>query len=158
MRILAIDPGNRESAYVIFNGEKVIAKGKGANRIVEQALFMRRGIDVVLIEMVASYGMPVGADVFETCVQIGRFQRILEAGKDVHLVYRKDVKHHHCGTSKAKDSNIRQALVDKYAKGASNYGKGTKAKPGFFYGFRADIWQAFAIAAYWHETHQPAKA
>jgi hypothetical protein len=46
---------------------------------------------------------------------------------------------------RAKDSNIRQSLVDRFAPGERNYGKGTKAKPGFFYGFAADAWQAYAL-------------
>ena len=41
-----------------------------------------------------------------------------------------------------------QALVDRFAPGQPNHGKGTKAEPGFFYGFRADVWQAFALAVY----------
>ena len=29
-----------------------------------------------------------------------------------------------------------------------NHGKGTKAQPGWFYGFSADVWQAAALAVY----------
>ena len=39
-----------------------------------------------------------------------------------------------------------RALVERYARGAPNYGKGTKGMPGFFYGFRADMWAAMAVA------------
>ena len=44
-----------------------------------------------------------------------------------------------CGSLSAKDANIRQALVDRYAPGQPNFGKGTKKDPGFFYGFSAAI-------------------
>ena len=56
------------------------------------------------------------------------------------------VKQHICHDSRAKDSNIIQALVDRFAYGQRNRGKGIKKEPGFFYGFKADIWQAFALA------------
>jgi hypothetical protein len=52
---------------------------------------------------------------------------------------------HHCHVSSAKDSNITQALIDRFAMGRPNRGKGTKAEPGWFYGFRKDIWQAYAL-------------
>lgn len=71
--------------------------------------------DKVIIEMVASYGMPVGKEVFDTCVWIGRFkQRALSEGKEVEYIYRKDEKMNICHSMKAKDSNIRQALIDRF--------------------------------------------
>ena len=48
-------------------------------------------------------------------------------------VPRRDVKLHHCGQARAKDANITQALVDRFAPGEPNKGKGTKAEPEFFY-------------------------
>lgn len=90
--------------------------------------------------MVASYGMPVGETVFQTCVWIGRFiQQIDEIGKEYSYIYRKDEKINICHSMKAKDSNIRQALIDRFGE------VGTKKNPGWFYGFKADIWQAYAV-------------
>jgi hypothetical protein len=99
--------------------------------------------------MVASYGMAVGKEVFETCVWIGRYAQLADVYATTipcDLVYRRDVKLHHCGTTKAKDSNITQALIDRFAPGQPNRGKGTKAAPGWFHGFAADMWQAHALA------------
>ena len=96
------------------------------------------------IEMVASYGMAVGAEVFDTCVWIGRFHEAIFGGARPHLPARGQappLRH-----AKAKDANITQALVDRFAPGQPNRGKGTKAAPGFFYGFAADMWQAYALA------------
>ena len=70
------------------------------------------------------------------------------------LIYRKDVKLHLCHTTKAKDSNITQALIDRFASGEPNRGKGTKAAPGWFYGFKADIWQAYALAVLAADTRE----
>ncbi|MGM3268072.1 hypothetical protein ACS2UZ_27095, partial [Bacillus cereus group sp. BC255] len=70
--------------------------------------------DSVAIEMIASYGMPVGKEVFETCVWIGRFSERCNLVQNFMptLIYRKDVKIHLCGTTKAKDPHIRQRLID----------------------------------------------
>ncbi|HET7397654.1 MAG TPA: hypothetical protein VFJ94_03940 [Intrasporangium sp.] len=149
MRVLAIDPGNVESGYALIDAEtrRPIEVGKIANHELRGALLdgqLSDGIEVGAIEMVASYGMAVGKEVFETCVWIGRF--IEASGLGLAPIYRRDVKLHHCGSAKAKDANIVQALVDRFASGEPNRGKGTKAEPGFFYGFRADIWQAMALA------------
>ena len=74
--------------------------------------------------MVASYGMAVGQTVFETCVWIGRFiQQVDYIGKKYNYIYRKDEKMNICHSMKAKDSNIRQALIDRFGE------VGTKKNP-----------------------------
>jgi hypothetical protein len=151
--VLAIDPGNTESGWVITDHEhRPVQFGKTENAVLLEMIqtghFVYDG-DVTVIEMIASYGMAVGADVFETCVWIGRFQQaLIDQGAQPELIKRHPVKMHHCHNTKAKDSNITQALVDRFAPGQRNHGKGTKADPGWFYGFAADVWQAYALAVY----------
>jgi hypothetical protein len=154
-RIFAIDPGNTDSAYVVIDHatRRPLEFDKLDNWALIDRLYRIRdhhGIHHVAVEMVASYGMPVGADVFETCVWIGRFAHQLETHTSarVDLVKRHPVKLHHCHNGAAKDSNIAQALKDRFAPGQPNHGKGTKAAPGWFHGFAADIWQAYALAVY----------
>lgn len=135
--ILAIDPGNIESAYCLIHGEsyKPIKFGKVKNDDIFLAIEEARS--PVVIEMISSYGMPVGQTVFDTCVWIGRF--IEASNTDVSLIYRMTVKTNICNSAKAKDSNVRQALIDRFGV------VGTKKEPGWFYGFKADIWQAYAL-------------
>jgi hypothetical protein len=98
--------------------------------------------------------MPAGKTVFDTCVWIGRFSEAHAqvTGALPDLILRPTVKAHICGSAKAKDPNIIQALVDRFAPGQPNKGKGTKAAPGWFYGFAADVWQAYALAVYVADT------
>lgn len=164
MRLLAIDPGNTESGWVVIDTDtrRPLEFDKTENRHLLADLWQDDGpqYDQAVIEMVASYGMAVGAEVFETCVWIGRFaeavDNLLDRPRPAALVKRQPVKLHHCRTSKAKDSNIRQALVDRFAPGQPNHGKGTRAQPGWFHGFRADIWQAYALAVYAADTMESA--
>ena len=147
--LLAIDPGTNESAYVVMDekSRKPIEFAKADNfSVLRRIQALVDSSYTVAIEMVASYGMPVGAEVFETCVWIGRFDLAAAQGKArIRFVYRKDEKIAICGSSQANDATIRRALADRFAPGESNYGKGTKKRPGFFYGFSADIWSAFAV-------------
>lgn len=156
-RLLAVDPGNRESAYVVIDTatRQPIEFGKVDNWVLLELIDDEwLGFAHAVIEMVASYGMAVGADVFETCVWIGRFsQRLYDQAHHPELVKRHPIKLHHCKSARAKDSNIRQALVDRFAPGQPNHGKGTKAVPGWFYGFHADVWQAYALAVYAADLH-----
>ena len=91
--------------------------------------------------MIASYGMPVGAEVFETCVWIGRFFEAWTLPSVPRLVFRRDVKLHLCGTTVAKDPHIRQRLLDLIGP------QGTKKAPGPTYGVRSHAWAALAVAA-----------
>ena len=141
--LLAIDPGTNQSAWVVWNGNRILDHGIDANDLLLAKLRKPSNHGPVFIEMVASYGMPVGREVFETCLWVGRFTEASEMqNRTVHRVYRKDVKLHHCGSARAKDSNVRQALIDKYG------APGTKMNPGITYGLKRDLWSAFAIATF----------
>lgn len=160
MRLLGIDPGSTESGWCVIDAgtHKPVRHGKDDNHALIAAI--RAGdfedCDGAAVEMIRSYGMSVGAHVFQTCVWIGRFTEAIrlvhDAPPEPVLIYRGDVKVHHCHASKATDANVRQALVDRFACGVRNHGKGTKAAPGFFYGFKADVWQAYALAVYVADT------
>lgn len=158
-RILAIDPGDKQSGYVIVEHDGneitcVIDKGKVTNEDM-MAIMSSCGNYDFAIEMIQSYGMPVGASVFDTCVWIGRF---IEHGLSGRLrphryIYREEERLTICRSPKAKDANIIQALIDRFAPNTGNKGKGTKAKPGFFYGFKGDIWQAMGVAVTYFDIY-----
>ena len=162
--ILAIDPGNIESGVVLIRESdlKPLVAEKIDNDTLLDNLIMDRYeryddiecIDYIAIEMIASYGMAVGKTVFDTCVWIGRFIQAFH-GEPIKLqyIYRKDEKMNLCGSMKAKDSNIIQALIDRFAPNTSNKGKGTKKEPGWFYGFKKDIWQAYAVGITYHDMY-----
>lgn len=141
--ILSIDSGNVESAYCLIDKEtyKPIEFGKISN---EQMLMkiIELKYDNLILEMIASYGMPVGASVFETCVWIGRFIQARRCA-DFEYIYRKEEKMNLCHSMKAKDSNIRQALIDRFGE------VGTKKNQGWFYGFKNDVWAAYAVGVTW---------
>ncbi len=145
--ILAIDPGPLRSGYVLYDEHamRVFKSDVCENDIM---LFIIQGIPPgtsCSIEMIASYGMAVGAEVFDTCVWIGRFVQEwkhapFSCSTVPRLVYRKDVKMHLCGTTKAKDGNIRQRLIDMLG------APGTKKNPGATYGLNSHMWPALAVA------------
>ncbi len=157
MHILGIDPGSEQSAWVLYDSS---TNSVLAHRIQQNESFLLTLKhwcenyclpDAVAIEMVASYGMPVGKSVFETCVWIGRFVQIADdytLGLRTTLIYRLDVKMTLCHDSRAKDSNIRQAVLDLFPTtgGGAIPQVGTKQQPGPLYGVSKDIWSALAVA------------
>lgn len=146
-KVVGIDPGPFRSAYVVWDGSSILAHG-----ICDNILFLRlmkndyavNGYTHV-IEMVQSYGMPVGREIFETVLVVGR---LLEIFNDYapHLVFRQDIKLYFCRSMRAKDANIRQVLIDRFGP------QGTKKKPGPLYGIRGDEWSALAVAVYYSEA------
>ena len=152
MRILAIDPGTTESGVVIWDGTHIDAFGKIDNE--EMFLWLEPGKhDVAVIEQVKSYGMSVGQSVFDTVFWAGKFyDRLTHThGIPTEMMPRMDVKMHLCHSPRAKDTNIKQALIDRFAPNTPNHGKGKKASPGFFYGFKSDIWAAMALAVTYYD-------
>jgi hypothetical protein len=144
MKILAIDPGPERSAWLFMHGRLIVSFGIEDNDTVRQYVRGWNGTETVVIEQIASYGMAVGAEVFATVHWSGRFHEAAAAeGRRVVLLPRLAVKQHLCHDSRAKDANIRQALIDRFGGAAA---KGTKARPGPLYGIANDVWSALALA------------
>lgn len=139
MTILALDPGTTETAFVLWDGRRILDADYLPNAEIRQILIGRE-YSSVACEMIASYGMAVGKEVFETCVWIGRFIEV--ARTETRLVYRRDVKLHLCHSPRAKDANVRQALIDRLGP------QGTKKNPGPTYGMRSHLWAALAVGVY----------
>lgn len=151
--VFAVDPGPEQSAYVLYDrdGERIIDSGIVPNsdllNSVESASYARYPHKITFaIEWIESFGMSVGASVFETCYWIGRFDQV--ADNAFRRVTRRQVKLFLCNSMRAKDPNVRQALIDRFP--ATGGGKvpqvGTKAKQGPLYGVKSHIWSALAVA------------
>jgi hypothetical protein len=146
-RILAIDPGQEESGWIIWDSanEKIVQMGIDPNVVLLADLDSPdcSEIDAVAIEMVGHYGtgMAVGNSVFDTCVFIGELKHSLR-GLDPQLILRPDIRLHFCHHRNAKPANVNQVLRDRFGE------KGTKKNPGKLFGVRNHIWSALALAVY----------
>lgn len=144
--ILAIDPGPVKSAFVLVDDNNY--KPVQFDLIENSKVFypIEGAYDHFVIECIASYGMSVGKDVFETCYWIGRFMQYAHMqNKKINRIYRMEEKMTICHNSRARDTNIRHALIDRFAQHDFKNGKGKKDNPDWFFGFRADIWAAYAV-------------
>tara|TARA_R110000823_G_scaffold118465_1_gene242380 strand:+ start:1854 stop:2420 length:567 start_codon:yes stop_codon:yes gene_type:complete len=172
--IMAVDPGPQQSAYVTVQPHP---NAIGGLQIVEFAILRNEAVlaDIrgfaslplegrrLVIEQIASMGMSVGAETFETCVWTGRFMETFDAGRGdgqryAHRIPRVPIKVHLCGTAKAKDANVRQALIDRFggskaiqkAKAAKKNRHGAVIVPaveaGPLAGISSHCWAALALA------------
>lgn len=149
MNIVAIDPGPEVSGVVILSSErKIISAQILANTKIVADLRIGTPCPFphLAIEMIESRGMPVGAEVFNTCTWIGRFEEAYGHEDLTARYFRKDIKLHLCGSNRARDSNVRQALIDLLGPA------GTKKEPGPTYGIKKDMWAALAVAVYAHHV------
>ncbi len=151
--LLGIDPGPAQTAVVWLIGGQPsrFAILPNAELAAEIDAAGAAGIKHLACEMIASYGMPVGAEVFETCVWIGRILLLAElAGMRGDRLTRIQVKTHLCHSARANDSNVRQALIDRYGRGqGAPVALGSKKSPGPLYGVSRDVWAALAVAVTW---------
>ena len=143
MKILGIDPSNTRHAWAAYDSDAhaVTAHGRDLCNEWEWACVPFESLDRIVIEMVASYGMAAGATLFDTCVEIGRLLDHLQPfHKNTRRVTRQQVKLAICGQARAKDANVRQALLDLWG------GKEATKKGGPLHGIAADTWAALAVA------------
>jgi hypothetical protein len=156
--VLAIDPGPEQSAYVTFDAGRILHRAKVDNQdLYGRLLFHEWGnltpSTVLVIEQVAAMGMAVGAEVFETVFWSGKFAAAWQSfGGRYERMKRHEVKMFWCNSTRAKDGNIRQAIIDRY--GGKEKAIGKKATPGPLYGVSKDVWQALALAICWHDQNQ----
>jgi hypothetical protein len=159
--LLAIDPGPTKSAWLLYvrvaGGWEPRAFSTWPNELVLAGIVDPRRFstyylaDELVIEKVESFGMAVGAEVFETVYWSGRFHQAA-LPLPVDRIGRKAVKIHLCGSMRAKDPNIRQALIDRFSTRAQP-AIGKKASPGPLYGVSADVWSALAVAVTFADQH-----
>jgi hypothetical protein len=162
MLILAVDPGTTQSGWVIYDPirNSVVNCGIDKNQTVMDLVRTEIGPDLWFVcERISCQGMAVGQETFDTVEFIGALfhQALGPRGWDRRhdfMVKRTEVKIHLCGTARAKDPNIRQAILDRFP--ATGGGKcpqvGTKKQPGPLFGVHAHIWSALAVALTWNET------
>ena len=174
--ILAIDPGTTKSGWCyIIDGEPLDYGWFDNEKIYT---LIKSFTCPVVIEDVAHYGMPVGRDVFETIRWTGRFDYLAGSlGLAVTYITRPDVKLALCGSARANDGTIRQALIDRFGgdevaiggkkcktckgKGWTGRdhaacedcdGRGTVTPAGSLYGISGHVWSALAVGLTHHDT------
>ena len=135
--ILGIDPGPVIQSYVVFDGKRVIASGDVSLTEMVQLIHQDHSELMIAIEHIECMGMAVGKEVFQTVFNSGR---MFSAAAVCRMIPRRDIKLHLCGSNRAKDSNVRQSLIDKVGP------VGTKRNPGPCYGVSNHLWSALAVA------------
>jgi len=157
MRILAIDPGEKQSAYVVLEHKTMKVEDRGILPNTEFIMgfrgdtetFFNNYYDAVVIEYPAPRGQPMYTQLVDTIFWIGRFAQACST--EMIRMDRKDVKMALCDSTKAKDSNIRAACISrfeyqvKHKKGRCPV-IGAGGCEGPLYGIVKDIWAALAVA------------
>ena len=152
--MLAIDPGTEKSGVIMFDRENksepiwhqsVMDNGD----LIDYILTYSNRIRHLAIEQIRSYGMAIGATTLDTVEWSGRFiQCFIYAthhDDNIMRIPRLEIKVHLCGVARAKDANIRQALIDRLGP------PGTKKNPGPTYGVTSHMWSALAVAVTAHD-------
>ena len=164
-RWLAADPGTFKTGYVVFDphAQAVIDAGWCENddffAVIETLGYHDRFIQ----ETFAAMGMPTGESSLETVRWEGRFIQHAKASRGITVdrITRREIKLTLCGTSRAKDQNVRAALINLYASdwAAIGNGLGVKSNPSPLAKLRAckgaaaHTFAALAVATAWRAEH-----
>ena len=176
MRLLAIDPGTKESAYVVMRDDYSATEHAKVQNQKLLDLITLGDFDVMVVECMEARtlnvklkrgkdGKPlpmpmqkVGMETYEACYWIGRFmEAAYRRNMAVHRVYRSEERSTLVPSKKNKlpplpapvpksiDAQVRMALIRRFARHDRKNGKGRKNCPDVFYGFKTDMWNAFAV-------------
>lgn len=120
--VLALDPGNTQTGWVSVEPDEsemghmqVSGFGNADNTAIRHEMHRLRAYHksmLMLIEVPKPRGQPTASEEMETLIEIGRFLQMWSG--PYSYVFRQPTKIHICGTSKATDANVRQALVDRF--------------------------------------------
>lgn len=150
--VLGIDPGPEEHGVVLWDPAASRVRRAMNMRTIELQRYIldacEPGRDVIACEWIQSFGMKVGVSVFQTALSVGMIHAVAPG---MRFVYRIQIKMHLCQSARAKDPNVRQALIDRFGE------CGTKKQPGPLYGISKHLWSALAVAVYAAEVCDPAK-
>lgn len=141
--IIGIDPGPSCCGVVrIFPGERKIAyhsQGCGVGDIFPQ---FAAKTTIAVCEQFQPQGQPIGVASRDTIINIGRLckQWELAARRELVLMTAPEWREILCDSRRAKDGNVRDALIAIYGE------PGTKKNPGPTYGVTSHAWQALGIA------------
>lgn len=172
MKIMAIDPGTTESAYVILDDQyQILSADKVGNDVILSIIADAPGLDAVIIEDIeprysstdrSAAGAVMGQSTIETIKAFGRFSwQASLRGLTVGSIFRRDERSCLIPTKrnglpplpetapKHADGQIRASLIRRFARHDQERGRGTKANPDTFYGFHGDMWQAMAVGVTW---------
>lgn len=155
--ILAIDPGYEHSAYVWLDmrrgfpprlfgvddtdNERLARQLSGFAELPTTGEGCHRP-EILVVEQVQSYSNYIGRETLDTWFWAGRFVQAW-GGRWAPLC-RPTIKALLCGSAKAKDCDVRAALIDLYGP-TKREAVGLKASPGPLYGLKSHLWSALAV-------------
>lgn len=158
-KILAIDPGPKESAWVLMQDLEIHSCNKELNESIIKALWHDTwGQDIIALEYVVAYGRS-GREVSDTAFESGRL--VQSASSSYKGITRSKVRGHLCGRG-GSDSKIITTLIERFChdiyqkwvnKQLSRQKMINAARDEYFKEFTADIWQAYALGVTYYDLN-----
>lgn len=164
MTVVALDPGYRQTAFVVWDGTRILAHGREDNtavlaRVAGEATHLSvsdpiRHADILAYEQMQFFrSFSAGREVFESIFWTGRFVQAWSP-RPAEGVLRSQIRAH-LGAAKGGDAVVRAALIERFGP-FREQAIGTKAAPGPLYGVKADAWSALALAVTWTDQQRAA--
>jgi len=160
MRILAIDPGPAESAWVLMENLKIKQSNKEANDDIRQSLeYDYWDHDILAMEEIVGRKW-AGREITDSAFWSGRLCEASVAS--FTLINRSKIRWHIGQDKGTNDSKIITRLIERFTpdlyqqfvdKELTRNKMVNAAREKYFKGFVADIWQAYALGVTWYDLN-----